>query len=100
MARKGFGISPKDDKSGLGCGKEDGCGLTSTVDKSGVWQVILYDFFPVHFVKLYLELKIKHHVTLPYGGQMDAGQRAIDLLHPMALNWASICPLVVKNLAW
>jgi hypothetical protein len=37
VARKGFGLSPKDDKSGLGCGKEDGCGLSSTVDRSGVW---------------------------------------------------------------
>ena len=39
MARKGFGISPKDDKSGLGCGKEDGLGLSYTVDRSGVWKV-------------------------------------------------------------
>ena len=41
MARKGFGLSPKEDKSGLGCGKEDGCSLSSTVDGSGVWQVLL-----------------------------------------------------------
>jgi hypothetical protein len=34
--RKGFGLSPKEDKSGLGCGKEDGCGLSPTVDGSGV----------------------------------------------------------------
>jgi hypothetical protein len=25
VARKGFGLSPKEKKSGLGCGKEDGC---------------------------------------------------------------------------
>ena len=36
MARKGFGISPKEDKSGLGCGKEDGCGIRHKVDWSGV----------------------------------------------------------------
>jgi hypothetical protein len=41
LARKGFGISPKDDKSGLGCGKKDGCGLSSKVYRSGVWQVWL-----------------------------------------------------------
>jgi hypothetical protein len=39
VARKGFGLSPKEDKSGLGCGKEDGCSLSPTVDGSGVWQV-------------------------------------------------------------
>jgi hypothetical protein len=41
VARKGFGLSPKEDKSGLGCGKEYGCSLSSTVDGSGVWQVLL-----------------------------------------------------------
>jgi hypothetical protein len=36
--RKGFGLSPKEDNSGLGCGKEDCCGLSPTVEWSGVWQ--------------------------------------------------------------
>jgi hypothetical protein len=40
MARKGFGLSAKEDKSGLRCGKEDGCSLSSIVDGSGVWQVL------------------------------------------------------------
>ena len=34
--RKGFGLSPKEDKSGLGCGKEVECSLTPPVDGSGV----------------------------------------------------------------
>ena len=36
MARKGFGLSPKEDKSGLGCGKEVELSLTPPVDGSGV----------------------------------------------------------------
>jgi hypothetical protein len=39
VARKGFGLSPKEDKSDLGCNNEDGCSLSSIVDGSGVWQV-------------------------------------------------------------
>jgi hypothetical protein len=39
LARKGFGLSPKEDKNGLGCGKEDGCNLSYTIDESWVWQV-------------------------------------------------------------
>ena len=31
-----FGLNPKEDKSGLGCGKEDGCDIRHTVDGSGV----------------------------------------------------------------
>jgi hypothetical protein len=47
VARKGFGLSPKEDKSGLGFSKEDGCSLSSTVDGSGVWQVLseLFTYF-------------------------------------------------------
>ena len=41
VARKGFGLSPKADKSGLRWGKEDGCSLSSIEDGSGVWQVLL-----------------------------------------------------------
>jgi hypothetical protein len=41
VARKGIGLSPKEDKSGLRCGKEDGCSLSSIADGSGVWKVLL-----------------------------------------------------------
>ena len=34
--QKGFGLSPKEDKSGMGCGKEDGYGIIGTVDGSGL----------------------------------------------------------------
>jgi hypothetical protein len=36
--RKGFGLSPKEDKSGLGCGKEVESSLTPPVDGSGEWS--------------------------------------------------------------
>jgi hypothetical protein len=41
VAIKGFGLSPKEDKIGLRCGKEDGCSFSFIEDGSGVWQVLL-----------------------------------------------------------
>jgi hypothetical protein len=38
---KGFGLGPKKEKGGLGCGKIYFCSLSYTVDVSGVWQVPL-----------------------------------------------------------
>ena len=37
--QKRFGLSPKEDKSGLGWGKKDGCSLSLTVDGSGVAEL-------------------------------------------------------------
>jgi hypothetical protein len=34
--QKRFGLNPQENKSGLGCGKEDGCSLSPTVEGSGV----------------------------------------------------------------
>ena len=34
--QKRFSLNPKEDKSGVGCGKDDGCSLSPTVEGSGV----------------------------------------------------------------
>jgi hypothetical protein len=41
VAINGFGLCLKEDKGGMGCSKEDGGSLSSLVDGSGVWQVLL-----------------------------------------------------------